>query len=719
MSDIIKIINYIHREILQIYNSTEDENIILDSYEINKECYDYIKSQNEIFINIFIEMIKSYVLLNKNIIDEINKYIGLNKSFINYLDDNLKSLVIESDSDEEIEDIEEQESEDEIEEFIEIENNKKLNKNQIEAINNILVQDYKSGIVNQSVGAGKSFIMLNSISQHYKKYNSNGSLYIVTCPRKEVLKKMFFKTVKDDNNKDILIISPENKKKWVSFDIIDIDKFNIIERVESKMKKVLLKIDKPNILVVNTDYFKTLHYENIIDYNNVNFVMFDECHGVSAKYFYEMLYDVKYIKGINIIGFSATPVRDKSEDKVRNIFCKSMDPNKNQYVNIISTYDVMDAIKDNVILPPNITIMEINKTCHKKIGRNNKELTEKMINKIIPILPYRKFIGWCGTIPRMREWYKFFSNKFPKLKVFCSTSKDKDKEHSKFNTNFEGNKNSFYEMQNDCILLVVNRCREGSDIPNVDCGLYLDNVKKRGILVAIQTSGRVLRHDDLRKKKVGHIIDTFVNQGRIEIEIMTANMLVSYYEKVLNLSNDSHSEEIQKYSMMRKIFNETKFEKEKNKITVKIDDTHDTIINLELTTQNFDWSKFKEKMEEMIAKKNKINMIDKNKSDFKELKDKIKGMFINKDDYIKYAIENELIINPDEIYLEYGWSNWYDFFGTDITIYPKSLDELKIKVKELKFRTYKQYLRGAVENNLPCMLEELYKEYTSFEELLQ
>ena len=666
-------------------------------------------------------MIKSYVLLNKNIIDEINKYNGLNKSFINYLDDNLKSLVIESDSEEEsedeIEDESEDEIEDEIEEYIEIESNKKLNKNQIEAINNILVQDYKSGIVNQSVGAGKSFIMLNSISQHYKKYNCNGKLYIVTCPRKEVLKKMFFTTIKDKNKNDLLIINPENKKNWIKYDVIDIDKFNVIDRVETKKKNIQLDEIRPNILVINTDYFKTLHYENIIDYDNVNFVMFDECHGVSAKYFYEMLYDVKYIKGINIIGFSATPLRDKAEDKVRNIFCKSMDPNKNQYVNIISTYDVMDAIKDNVILPPNITIMEINKTCNKKIGKSNKELTENMIKKIMPVLPYRKFIGWCGTIPRMKEWYKFFTSKFPQLKVFCSTSKDK--EHINFNTNFEGNNKSFYEMQSDCILLVVNRCREGSDIPNIDCGLYLDSIKKRGILVAIQTSGRVLRHDDLKKKKVGHIIDTFVNQGKIEIEFMTVNMVISYYEKVLNLSNEPHIEETNKFSMMRKMYSETKFDKEKNTITIKIDDNHETIINLEITTQNFDWSKFKEKMEEMIAKKNNINMIDKNKSDFKELKEKIKDMFINKVDYKLYAKENELVINPDEIYLEYGWDNWYDFLGIDISVYPKTLNELKIKVRECKFRTYKQYLRYAIENNLPCMLEELYKEYTSFEELLQ
>jgi superfamily II DNA or RNA helicase len=722
---ILRLIDEIHKELIYIHNSTDPEEIIIDSFEITKECLDYIKSKDLIFIKLLIELIKSYIIINQEktlalIISELHKYSGFDKTFIDYIESNMDATINSSDDlddlisdEEELDDTEEL---DDVEEYIDIEDSK-LNKNQIEAINNMIKQDFKSGIVNQSVGAGKSFIMLNGINEHYKKYNCNGSLYIVTCPRKEVIKKMFYSTIKNKDGKEILILSPENIKKWNKFNVIDINKFNIIERVETKKQSIPLDINKPNILVVNTDYLKTLHYKKIINYKLVNFIMFDECHGVSANIFYNVLADIKYNKGINIIGFSATPLRDKAEDNVKSIFCKSMDQNRNQYVNIISTYDVMDAIKDNIILPPSITIMEINKTCNKKIGKNNKGLTKNMINKILPVLPYKKIIGWCGTIIRMKEWYKFFTKEFPQLTVFCSTSQDKY--HNDMNTNFEGNKKSFYEMKSNCILLVVNRCREGSDIPNVDCGIYLDMVKKRGILVAIQTSGRVLRHDDEHKKTVGNIIDTFINQGKIEIEIMTAGMLINYYERVLNLSNEDNDDTMQKYSMMRQIFSETTFDEEKNQITVKIDDTHNTIINLELTTQNFDWSKFKEKMEEIIAKKNKINMIDRYKRDFTELKDKIKGMFINKDDYKLYASENDLIINPDEIYIQYGWTNWYDFLGTDISIYPKTLDELKIKIKDFKFRTFKQYLRMAGEHTLPYMLEDLYKEYTTFEELLQ
>jgi superfamily II DNA or RNA helicase len=49
----------------------------------------------------------------------------------------------------------------------------------------------------------------------------------------------------------------------------------------------------------------------------------------------------------------------------------------------------------------------------------------------------------------------------------------------------------------------VNRCREGSDIKNLDCGIYLDNVKKRSTLVLIQTVGSILRPDKNKNKKLG------------------------------------------------------------------------------------------------------------------------------------------------------------------------------------------------------------------------
>ena len=54
-------------------------------------------------------------------------------------------------------------------------------------------------------------------------------------------------------------------------------------------------------------------------------------------------------------------------------------------LNIISNYDIMQAISDNIILPPSYTIIEIKKTCGKKIGKTNKDITKNVLNKMFNI----------------------------------------------------------------------------------------------------------------------------------------------------------------------------------------------------------------------------------------------------------------------------------------------------------------------------------------------
>ena len=71
---------------------------------------------------------------------------------------------------------------------------------------------------------------------------------------------------------------------------------------------------------------------------------------------------------------------------------------------------MMNAIWDNIVLPPSYTIVEIKKTCKKKIGKSNKDITEKVIKNKLLDLPYKKLICWCGTITKMKDWYIFFKN---------------------------------------------------------------------------------------------------------------------------------------------------------------------------------------------------------------------------------------------------------------------------------------------------------------------
>jgi hypothetical protein len=398
----------------------------------------------------------------------------------------------------------------------------------------------------------------------------------------------------------------------------------------------------------------------------------------------------------------------------------------------------MNAICDGVVLPPSYTIVEIKKTCKKKIGKSNKDITEKVITDKLKDLPYKKIICWCGTIQKMKEWYMFFNKRFPELKIYCSTSKDNV--HNK--EGFEIDYDEFCNAEKNAVLLCVNRCREGSDIKNLDMGVYLDHVKKRGILVCIQTVGRILRPDIKKLKRCGFIIDTFINDGKIEIEIMTAQRIISYYEKVLGLTSDeSYNDLLEKYKKMKEMFNDTSYDEKTKKIKIKIDDNieHDTVgnklkiiskrnnsseriiseIKLELITKSFDWSKFTKKINSIIDKKFGIDEDESLKTEYELLREKINNIKSkykpkNKLEYKEYAKKNKLEVNPEQKFINHGWKNYYDFLGLDISKYPETLDELKEICKRHSLDNEDVYLAKCNTINLPEMPEEIYRNFSSF-----
>lgn len=742
-------IDYLVKEINNIKANINNDSVetILDSYEISELCYNFIISKDNLWFKFFFKNIEMSLKESELsiVFNELKLYDNKNKSyqsFVNYIENEFTKFdIIDELGKIPKEDINSDNTDSEDELGIEIAKEELMNDAKFEGLRNNqklaresnIKQKFVSGIHNQVTGSGKSIIMMLTINDHnseLKKNNTSnkGKLYIITCPRIEVLNKMFFEleTIVDEEN-DInmkqWILNKDNKKFWKDNDIIDLDKFRIIDRVNKKTRtEFKLSKSKPNILVINTDYFRVLNEKNIINYKKVNLIIFDECHGVSASKFYELLENIKFTHKKHIIGFSATPVRDNAEEKVKSIFSSSLKRDADHTLNIISNYDMMNAICDNIVLPPSYTIVEIKRTCKKKIGKSNKDITEKIIQNKISELPYKKLICWCGTITKMKEWYLFFKNKFPQLKLYCSTSKDK--EHSNFNTDFD----KFCKEDNNAILLCVNRCREGSDIKNLDCGIYIDHVKKRGILVSIQTVGRILRPDKDNKKKCGYIIDTFINDGKIEIEIMTADKVLNYYKKVLNLScEESYKGIIENYEKMRKICNNTEFDDKTNKIKIHIDDNknHDTEIQLDLITRIFDWTKFKNKLDKIIDHKFNISKEDKFKIIIDKLK-KTKKFEPEKNFWNSYdELDKKGLDLPDNLYDEYKEffdnESWFELLDMDISSYYKTKSECFNAIKELnKFNdgilTDKTYddLRK-IDKKLPPYPMEYFKkmEFTS------
>ena len=145
------------------------------------------------------------------------------------------------------------------------------------------------------------------------------------------------------------------------------------------------------------------------------------------------------------------------------------------------------------------------------------------------------------------------------------------------------NKDEYKEIKS--ILFCVGRCREGSDIKYIDCGVYLDYVKKRSTLVAMQTSGRIMRKDNYDKKTHAIIIDTFIPDKKNEPTIMTARSIINYYEKILQLSKSS-SQDV--YHKFKDLINKTKIDPINKQIVIQIDDDDKHNCTIKLNQQDID-----------------------------------------------------------------------------------------------------------------------------------
>jgi superfamily II DNA or RNA helicase len=709
----------VKNEIFEIKKAIQDNidyNVIYDSYELyNKAMLDYIKSKDNLFFRKLFELIANEI--NKGATKEmlVKEFSHQNKHLIRHILDTIfDNSIIDDDNEENDNEEQYSNSVQEVSDVSnipiqEVINNFKWRTNQLLAINNMKLQNFKSGVHNQIMGAGKTYIILNTIQEHNILY-PNKKLYIITCFRQEIMNLLFF-----DENGDI----DEPKKELLKMHkVIDLDKFKIIDRVNIKKKSIKLDNILPTILVINTDYLKVLDKHNEIDYDDLNMIILDECHSVSACKLYNMLHKVKYEYKVPIIGFSATPLRSKAENKLLDIFSLSYIEEDNKRLNIISNYDLITAIKDDIILPPYYILCEISKTLNNKIGRNNKNIMKQVLENAIKQAPYKKVIGWCRTITQMKEYYKYIKSNFPNLEIYCSTYCDNYLQSNGYNTNIY----EYIKRENNCILLCVNRCREGSDILNLDIAIYLDCVKKRSILVALQTSGRVMRPDKHNKKTHGVIIDSFVNQDGIQIEAMTADKIITYYKQIFSLCDElDYKEQKETYNMLANICESMKYDEVNEEITVKIDDNnnHDMRFKLMLKTQSYDYIKLKSLLAGVLDKMYNIEKKDK----FNIIINKIKQFFtintVNFEETYNKINKSEIINIPNdckELYEIYGQffntKTWYEILDLDTKIWYGSINECKEALRKLtnKLITREIYIELLKsDNKLPINPFELFR----------
>jgi superfamily II DNA or RNA helicase len=324
-----KNLEYIKKEIYDIIKAIKDgetDVIILDSYEnYSKSMLEFVKTKDKQWFKFFFGMIELDIKSGatcESLKDEQVGNLKSGKQLLSYVIESIfnkeeKEMESDSESDNDNDNLDNEPNitNDEINDVKIEEAVKNFNwrKNQLDAIKNTLEQNFSCGVHNQIMGAGKTFIILKTIWEHFKLNKDNKKIYVITCFRQEILKDLFFDDDGDiDEDKEIFF--KEN-------DVIELDKFNIINRVHEKNKKIKASKNKPSILIINTDYLKSIDKgDNNIDYSDINFVILDECHSVSAVKFYSLLKKIKYDEKVSIIGFSATPLREGAGNKLIDIF---------------------------------------------------------------------------------------------------------------------------------------------------------------------------------------------------------------------------------------------------------------------------------------------------------------------------------------------------------------------------------------------------------------
>lgn len=370
--------------------------------------------------------------------------------------------------------------------------------------------------------------------------------------------------------------------------------------IDFKPKKVFEdNLNKPTIVFINNAFIRVRNHDTLTS-DNTAMILLDECHSISAKQTYQMLEKLKYDRQISIIGFSATPLRDKAGRNLINIFSKTFNRNEKPELNIISIYDYLHALKDDIILPFMIHYVEIDKK-QKDNDIEKMKIIKKILNDVRNDLPYQKYIAWCGTIMEMKNMYHCFKKTYPEYKIYMTSSMDKT-----FEDNYNCNYDEYCREDSNCILLCVNRCREGVDIYHADCGMYLDIVKDRSILVSLQKGGRMMRPDKERRKKRAVIIDIFCKIDGKSVEALTVHRIMDYYLRILNLTSTEtydYNEHRELYKKICELRMNTIFDDEKNMIRIAIDDDkkHDTKIHIK--TRTIDWIAIKEYLRKEMDRK--------------------------------------------------------------------------------------------------------------------
>jgi hypothetical protein len=486
--------------ILLLQNETiENYDIILNDYNISIEMKEIIK-EDLLFVIKIIDfnyqdtIIKINQKLSlKEIINYINfdfikystnplkiKFIKYNKIITNWLYNiNFFELV-----------------------YNELVNDYKIKDNQLDLFNRLNINGLETGIHCQSIGCGKTYMIIKYIDYMIKNY-TNPKIILFT-------------------NKINIISDYINKSKDLKIKengLCDFSNIEIIDRLTVNKKDWIFKIIKsykPLLLIINKLYINNSEIYKKINYHNLNLILYDECTNISSDKSYNFLL---YCKSINIpiIGFSSMPINidEYRISKIFNIF----NIKNNIKLNLLTNYNLIYSLDNNYILPFNFYLYQI-----EKYDTNNKitnfiskiELNNvlNILNQILYLLPYKKIIAWCDNINYAIKWKSLFEKYFKNIYniKFGIDDNSNNYDYDKFNNN------------DNMILFCVSKYRNNFNIKNIDCCIFLDKLNNRSTDIFINTLNKIIKNNKCI------VIDRYLDNNDLIITI------INYYLILLNLS---------------------------------------------------------------------------------------------------------------------------------------------------------------------------------------
>lgn len=534
---------------------------------------------------------------------------------------------------------------------------KRYRKSQINALETIFENKFKSSCINMIMGSGKTLIIMTLIYYYYTFFNNKNKSILLISSRLNILNDMLEKI---------------NNKIYLEYGLC-FDNLNIIDYVNKKKSSYKLSETKNNLIICNQQFLNKID-PDIKD--SINLIISDECHNITAKSYTNFLEENKKL-GKKMIGLSATPIRSskKTAKELLNDY----------FEKIIYKYDIFEGIIDDIIVPPRIIYYKYKK---------DDDILIKLLKIELELIPFRKIIGFCKDKNSLNKWKSFFE-KNSDLKIYITHSqfKDGDKNYMEFK-----NLKSIDDNKINAILLSINQISEGCDIPDADMGIFLDNVKDRDPVKHFQSIGRILRTDKNNKKKFGKILCAYEEYNNNNL----CNMIINYYKTLTQLSSDKNTLSSKTLELFKKTIRI-----DDHNIKIEVDNTpdHDCHLTIDEKITIEDWKNIKLALEKKIR-----NDIDKDEEDI-EYNEKLGDIFISSS-IQKYILNGKM---HDEIL---SWKscivNIYKIIGEYEKIKKNTCLNITDDIKEEIGYNYHEDLKMSIQGfNANGGMKEVYRQCTN------